>query len=96
MMRLIDADKLRLSYWVSPTSTVSTAGQYYFYSQAEVDNAPTIDAEPVVRCKNCKYWETVVENAEYGLCRGQGNYSLQTKAKNFYCADGEMDAEEEP
>lgn len=46
-MRLIDADKLRLSYWVSPTSTVSTAGQYYFYSQAEIDNAPTIDAEPV-------------------------------------------------
>ena len=46
-MRLIDADKLRLSYWVSPTSTVSTAGQYYFYSQDEVDNAPTIDAEPV-------------------------------------------------
>lgn len=46
-MRLIDADKLRLSYWVSPTSTVSTAGQYYFYSQDEVDNAPSIDAEPV-------------------------------------------------
>ena len=46
-MRLIDADKLRLSYWVSPTSTVSKAGQYYFYSQDEVDNAPTIEAEPV-------------------------------------------------
>ena len=61
----------------------------------DIDEAPTIDAEPVVRCKNCKYWETVVENAEYGLCRGKGNYSLQTRAKNFYCADGEMDTEEE-
>lgn len=55
MMRLIDADKLRLSYWVSPTSTVSTAGQYYFYSQDEVDNAPTIEAVDVVRCKDCHY-----------------------------------------
>ena len=47
-MRLIDADKLRLSYWVSPTSTVSTAGQYYFYSQAEINNAPTIDIDSII------------------------------------------------
>lgn len=45
----------------------------------------------VVRCKDCKYWETVIENAEYGLCRGRGNYSLHTRARNFYCADGEME-----
>lgn len=47
-MRLIDADKLKLSYWIpSGTSTVSTAGQYYFYSRAEIDEASTVDAEPI-------------------------------------------------
>ena len=57
-MRLIDADKLRLSYWVSPTSTVSTAGQYYFYDQVEVDNAPTIEAEPIRH----GHWEIIYNN----------------------------------
>ncbi len=59
-MRLIDADKLRLSYWIpSGTSTVSTAGQYYFYSRAEIDEAPTVDAEPIQHghwIENGKYW----------------------------------------
>ena len=58
MSRLIDADKLRLSYWIpGGTSTVSIAGHCYFYSRTEVDDAPTVDAEPIVRCKDCKYFK---------------------------------------
>lgn len=49
------------------------------------------DLVEVVRCKDCRYWETVVKNAEYGLCRGQDmfNNGWQTRERNFYCADGE-------
>lgn len=36
----------------------------------------TIDAVPVVRCKNCKYFETQ-------LCENEDNYD------NWFCADGE-------
>ena len=41
------------------------------------------DAEPVVRCKDCKYWEYDVIFSD-GWCRGkhQGNPS-------WFCADGE-------
>ena len=44
-MRLIDADKLsaRLSRNATPYFTVS-----------DIENAPTIDAVPVVRCWECK------------------------------------------
>ena len=72
-MRLIDADKLRLSYWVSPTSTVSTAGQYYFYSQSEVDNAPTIEAVSVGTLEQF-IWErdiAISQLEELGLSLGQ-------------------------
>ena len=45
-MRLIDADKLsaRLSRNATPYFTVSV-----------IENAPTIDAVPVVRCWECKH-----------------------------------------
>lgn len=45
-MRLIDADKLsaRLSRNATPYFTVP-----------DIENAPTIDAVPVVRCKDCKH-----------------------------------------
>ena len=53
-MRLIDADKLK-SYF-APSLTGRTE-----YSADEIlltiMTIPTVDAEPVVRCKECKYLE---------------------------------------
>lgn len=43
-MRLIDADALMRCI---PNEDIT--------SRFAVDNAPTIDAVPVVRCKNCRY-----------------------------------------
>lgn len=50
-MRLIDADKLeRQEYWGNE--------RCFDYVDAEdIDNAPTVDAVPVVRCKDCKYYK---------------------------------------
>ena len=49
-MRLIDADALKsvFSEWLSENSDYRTIPQI-------IDGAPTIDAEPVVRCKDCKH-----------------------------------------
>ena len=49
-MRLIDADVLieRLKKDNPQTSKLK-------WAQILADNAPTIDAEPVVRCKDCKH-----------------------------------------
>lgn len=62
-MRLIDADELMRKYHVSPV----------WDSWLEINNAPTIDAVPVVRCKDCKYAElrfaTNGDIAEHALCK---------------------------
>ena len=50
-MRLIDADALK-EY---ATGGVTSVG---LLTLAEIDNAPTIDAVPVVRCKDCKHTDT--------------------------------------
>lgn len=57
-MRLIDADKLeRQEYWGNE--------RCFDYVDAEdIDNAPTVDAVPVVRCEDCKHYR----NYPNGLC----------------------------
>lgn len=58
MSRLIDADKLeKQEYWGNE--------RCFDYVDAEdIDNAPTVDAVPVVRCKGCKHYR----NYPNGLC----------------------------
>ena len=55
-MRLIDADKFEV-YSYTLTSLDFDAGVLSVLEK--LDAAPTIDAMPVVRCKDCKYhyWE---------------------------------------
>ena len=55
-MRLIDADKFEV-YSYTFTSLDFDAGVLSVLEK--LDAAPTIDAVPVVRCKDCKYhhWE---------------------------------------
>lgn len=49
-----------------------------------VDAAPTVDAEVVVRCKDCKY---SYDEISY-LCCSHGVYVDCEVPPNFYCADG--------
>lgn len=42
----------------------------------ELDSIPTVDAVEVVRCGDCKYYETE-------LCENQDNH------EDWFCADGE-------
>ena len=60
-MRLIDADKLsaRLSRNATPYFTVS-----------DIENAPTIDAVPVVRCWECKHHRDKNEHERQYLAEG--------------------------
>lgn len=51
-MRLIDAGKLeRQEYWGNERCFD------YVYAE-DIDNAPTVDAVPVVRCKDCRKFKT--------------------------------------
>lgn len=87
-MRLIDADKLeRQEYWGNE--------RCFDYVDAEdIDNAPTVDAVPVVRCNDCKYYR----NHPNGLCylhtepkenaRGHSGNAVCVEPEDF-CSYGE-------
>lgn len=51
-------------------------------------------AQPeIVRCRECKRWNTVLDRnkAEYGICQNRSH--LDTTKKDFFCADGERRSE---
>lgn len=50
--------------------------------------APTIDAVPVVRCKDCRWW-TKQEKSIQGRCALNGTYPTG----GWYCANGRKDDE---
>lgn len=74
-MRLIDADKLpKYTGYALSASDVAIA----------VENAPTVDAVPVIRCRECKWF------AEGKWCRNPNNDMVQGGTTGeWFCADGE-------
>ena len=48
-MRLIDADALIRSTIYNPLHVP-------YITKSDIEAAPTIDAVPVIRCKDCKHW----------------------------------------
>ena len=77
-MRLIDADELL-------NSTIYNPLHAPYITKRDVINAPTIkatvDAVPVVRCKDCKYLHMETE-----FCKS----CIEVKTRGiWFCADGE-------
>lgn len=88
MSRLIDADKLeRQEYWGNE--------RCFDYVDAEgIDNAPTVDAVEVVRCKDCKHYDL-------GVCLkiySNGNAhpeAWQPRRPEDFCSYGERKGKNE-
>ena len=75
MTRLIDADAL--------IDEANSDGAYGYVDAKQIADAPTVDAVPIVRCKDCKYW-----GDEAGkLQRSDGVLFARCKVHN-YLIDG--------
>lgn len=54
-MRLIDANKLKAEFeWLKSVTNESSKDEVQEVIQ-RIDNAPTVDAAPVTRCKDCDH-----------------------------------------
>ena len=85
-MRLIDADAL-IDRWRKNLNITEkdTGAVFVGYGQipALINNMPTIDAVPVVRCKDCKYNPKAARRPIY--CFGWCWYQEE---KDGYCSEG--------
>lgn len=93
-MRLIDADALIediKSFWDWDSIDGITATTVLKQTITDISHAPTIDAEPVVRCKDCKCW-TEWSNGT-GSCSRFALDWIGTDADDF-CSMGERKDDE--
>ena len=80
-MRLIDADAL--------IEEALTEGAYGYVDAKQIADVPTIDAVPVVRCKDCIHsYDDLC-----GLCCTCGPYVDCVVQPEFYCAYGKRKGE---
>ena len=88
-MRLIDADALmdtirKHEYRLATKQGSIDYGMFTSGIQQAVDEQPTIDAVPVVRCKDCEYFRTNDENVPYCL----NPFGLDDPEPNGFCNYG--------
>ncbi len=90
MARLIDAGIAleNIDEWLDTVGTtlIGRGLSYYAELQGCIEDAPTVDAVPVVHCKDCNRWQRHTQvNRDYGECR---RFSATTKNDDF-CSRGE-------
>ena len=97
MTRLIDADALTLrSEMVLIRYGKGCLQERLAVRYEDIENAPTIDAVQVIRCKDCRYYE-VYERKYDGSADKRFKPSICTRAyeyavakdPNWFCADAE-------
>ena len=95
-MRLIDADKLHYSRIRIAHSDGTISGYNAVVMSAEIKDAHTVDAVPVVRCKDCIHLEILNGSTYYARCRWHGRLFEsfgRADTRTWFCADGERRTE---
>ena len=82
--RLIDANALKSEFdWLKSVVNESSKGEVMDVMQ-RIDNAPTVDAVEVVRCKDCKHYEWNLFDGCH-VCIRLSKYVKE----DFFCSYGE-------
>ena len=95
-MRLIDADALHKALfakqkWVVRYGDKHNAGYTSDQVHFAIDDAPTIDAIEVVRCRDCRWGREVCGNIE---CSVDLNLPPEYHGYEWYCPNGERKEDE--
>lgn len=94
-MRLVDADALLSEMGKYSDLSARYRNEYLSGMQQRletcielVDDAPTVDAVPVVRCRDCEH-----KDRESGFCHGRG-WPLQLVPDDGFCDKGKGGGEQ--
>ena len=85
-MRLIDADELTSRLTKKITSGMPTYNAGIIEAEDVIVEMPTIDAVPVVRCKDCEHYSPFSGG---GICRIHNRRIVHTVTETDFCSTGE-------
>ena len=58
-------------------------------SRSKIEQLPAVDAVPVVRCRDCRYWRQEVTPTEHWICTQHSSDGRRMHTTpDFYCKDG--------
>lgn len=87
-MRLIDADEIKYREQLEWFGNGRYEPMQFVY-ESDIDIQPTVDAVPVIRCKDCKHYyekEWVVGGGSYTTCWYQ---TIANAQPNDFCSRAE-------
>lgn len=106
MPRLVDADQL--PYVKAPIAPILVGDKVVWCNvvyKLHIDNAPTVDAVPIVRCRDCKHKPTVPQGCKSGFdiefpdnvcpCQCDDKWYSWCPDDNWFCGSGEPKEEKE-
>ena len=94
-MRLIDADNIPYTMLYKENWMKGTGEEAQGAWKRDIDKMPTIDAVPVVRCKDCKHAIKTKEGYLYGTCNHRLKGGIgHLITPQFFCAYGERQDDE--
>ena len=82
-MRLIDADALTIDHFEIKTASNEVRS---YISKEQIDCAPTVDTEPVVRCGECVYRRRCM--LRHYFAESNAVDSTKIDWSEWYCAEG--------
>lgn len=95
MARLIDADALmdvirQHEYRLATKQGAIDYGMFTLGIQQAVDSQPTVDAVPVVRCRDCKHYKPQKKSAHWVNRANYCNRIVTIKTQPYdFCSHGE-------
>lgn len=85
-MRLIDADKLSKNIYENVPAPYEDSREAKEECLCAIEEAPTIDAVPVVWCKDCECWRTTECALDYAMFEPtEGSFCSYGKKRNKTC-----------
>ena len=90
-MRLIDADKLKKSMESMLCTGKEPLKERYTCDVVccVIDGAPTVDAVPVIRCKECKHYKYRICELIGNIMDGYYHGTFEEKRPDDFCSYGE-------
>ena len=84
-MRLIDVDVFEVVFFEGKSEEFVEGATYVL---EQIDKQPTVEAKPVVHCKDCEHWGTgVAGETEHVKCCEYGKYMV---GENGFCCYADM------
>ena len=92
-MRLIDADRLSEAIYDNVSAPYEDASWAKENCLAEIEVAPTVDAVPVVRCRECQHWKPTGSKAGNSFSDmeyiGGCEFTNYCRRESDFCSYGE-------